>query len=57
MDKCAAKTDDASSAIIRTAMEETQKSHPPDSLDSLLQKERTMGENHRKLSKTRQQLQ
>ena len=41
MGKCAAKTDEPSSIVIRSAMQEIQKNQPPETLDTLLQKERT----------------
>jgi len=56
MGKCVAKADDPSSAVIRSAMQEIQKSKPPETLDLLLQRERVLGEKHRKLAKTWQQL-
>jgi len=56
MGKCITKTDDPSSAVIRSAMQEIQKNKPPETLDALLQRERVLGEKHRKLAKTRQQL-
>jgi len=56
MGKCVAKADDPSSVVIRNAMQEIQKNQPPETLDTLLQRERALGEKHRKLAKTRQQL-
>jgi len=56
MGKCVAKADDPSSAVIRSAMQEIQKNQAPETLDTLLQRERALGEKHRKLAKTRQQL-
>ena len=56
MGKCAAKIDDPSSVVIRSAMQEIQKIQPPETLDALLQKKRSLGEKRRKMTKSRMQL-